>query len=209
MSRTEFQRKYVALAPQDPIEPAILNVGSCNDPMGFGLVAMHVDIDDWSKVCVHFTQSNAEHMPFPDKSYHTVILGDILEHVVRPNRVIEEAARVCSDTFVMTVFEEWRLPGPGQWIKEGQAEGDKTTFKMGYADREDYQRQVFPERIGVDDNETPHLIHINQFTDLDAKGWADLIQSLGFEPLEVLKEWEVQHEGHDIYNWLYAFKRRV
>lgn len=207
--RVEFQLKYFSIAPHNEENPRILNVGSCDDPIHLGDVAMHVDIDDWSAANKHFTQSDAEKMPFADKSYHTVILGDMLEHVVSPLNVITESAR-CVETggyLVLTVFEEWRLPGHGQFIAEGQALGDKVSQEMGYADRQDFQVKEFPLRKGVDDNETPHLIHINQFNDEDMQNLIGFIVSLGFEAIELLKAPEAVHENHQWYNWLMSFRR--
>lgn len=206
--RMEFQYKYYRIAPHDVENPKILNVGSANDPLKLGDVCMHVDLDDWSRVHKHFTQADASKLPFEDQSYHTVILGDVLEHVVSPKDVVEQIVRVCSNTLVITVFEEWKLPGPGQWIKEGQANSDIESQRLGYADREDYQRKLFPQRTGVDDTEIPHLIHINQFTDEDMQDMIGYICSKGFEPLELQKAPEAVHEDHQWYNWLFAFRRK-
>jgi ubiquinone/menaquinone biosynthesis C-methylase UbiE len=203
----EFQRKYFAEAVQDEDNPVVLNVGCADDPVGLGDSAMHVDLDDWSYRHKHFTQSDASELPFGDRSYSLVICGDVLEHVVKPEQVVSELCRVCSGTLVLTIFEEWRLPGPGQWIKEGQKSGDVESVRLGYADREDYQIKVYPQRKGFDDNLVPHLIHINQFTNEDIQQMIAFVMTQGFYPLELLKSPEATENGHTWYNWLLAFKR--
>jgi hypothetical protein len=207
MNRMTFQRKYVAMVERDTETPKLLNIGSCDDPLGFGDGALHVDIDDWSVKHKHFLQANAEHIPVPDQSYPMVMLGDILEHCVNWLDVVREAARVTQAVLVMTIFEEWRLPGPGQWIKEGQQRGDEECRALGFTDRQDYQVKNYPDRIGADDNEVPHLIHINQFTEEDMLKIIQLMAELQFVPIETMKAFECVHEGHDIYNWQFAFCR--
>lgn len=211
MARIEFQHKYFAFAPKglNPATgmPFVLNVGSCDDPLHFGEYAMHVDLDDWSYAHKHFTRANIEKMPFADRSFHTVILGDILEHVVHPLEGLLEAARVCDDTLVVTIFEEWRLPGLGQFIKEGQARGDQEAREQGAADRLDWQRQHYPQMKMADDVETPHLIHINAFTDADVKSMVSQLGGYDFLPVETWKVPEGEYKGHVWSNWLLSFMR--
>src|SRR6516164_8278969 len=38
--------------------------------------------------------ADATELPFPDESFDTVILGEIIEHLVHPHRVLEQAKRV-------------------------------------------------------------------------------------------------------------------
>jgi len=208
-ARMTFQWKYFSKAPV-PLEgeqPHVLNIGCADDPLEFGCGAMHYDIDDWSATHKWFTQGDAHQLPFGDMSYHTVILGDILEHAVDPVRMVCEAMRVCKDTMVLTIFEEWTLPGYGQYIKEGQENCDISSRDHGAKDREDFQRKTYPDRIGFPDNRIPHLAHINQFTDEDIGQLAGMVQRNGFEVMECIKVFEITHEGHDIYNWLVAAKR--
>ena len=209
--RCTFQYKYFDAAPET-VPPQVLNIGSCDDPLGFGVKAMHFDIDDWSAACKYFTRGNAEELPFPDGSYHTVIMGDMLEHVKNPWLCVQEAARVVAPggVLVITIFEEWRLPGHGQWIKEGQELADETCRKMGFTDREDFQVKSFPNRVGTpDDDVNPHLIHINQFDDDDIKGLCLGVMNMhgGFSEIEFVKAGEATHEGHTWYNWLLAFRK--
>lgn len=213
--RVKFQVKYFSAAvnnTSDPLRLQVLNVGSADDPLGFGTKAMHVDLDDWSKKLLHFRQANAERLPFPDRSYHTVILGDILEHVVKWEKAVIEACRVSDFRVVLTIFEEWRLPGHGQHIHAGQMLGDVETRKLDgggvYSNREDYHRQHYPERVGVSDDAIPHLIHINQFDDGDVARMLKLMEEAGFVVKESLKVVEGVTEGHPWHNWLIMAERK-
>jgi SAM-dependent methyltransferase len=204
-----FQWKYYMMVPH--VEPPIvLNIGSANDPLEFGSYAMHFDIDDWTAEHKWFTQGDAHKLPFPDRSYQLVVLGDIMEHVVDPMKVTDEALRVTAvgGYMVATIFEEWRLSGPGQHIEEGTLSARKHSQLLGYADEEDYQAKVNATRIGFSNDELPHLFHINQFVDSDIEGmisWA--LRNGDVKLVEAVKAFEVTHDGHDIYNWLVAFQR--
>jgi len=212
--RIRFQWKYFDQVSPIVIDgiPNIVNIGCADDPVQLDDLALHVDIDDWSYKHTYFHQADAHDLPGKwARQFELVILGDILEHVVDPMKVIDEAARVTAvnGCLVMTVFEEWRLPGPGQWIEESHKIADKVNQEMGYEDREDYQRVHYPKRVGVpDDSETPHLSHINQFTDEDMNGLVTWVLRDGdFRLVEGTKAYEQTLEGHDWYNWLFAFER--
>jgi len=187
--------------------PTVLNIGSADDPLEFGSRAVHFDIDNWAAVHEHFVQGDAHKLPFDDQCFDTVIMGDIHEHAFDPFRITQEGARVAKRYLVMTIFEEWKLPGPGRWIEEGRANSEKESQKLGYLGREDYQRQVYPERIGVPDDEIPHLIHIWQFTDEHIQRMLDETVAIGFAIVEAAKAYEATHEGHSWYNWLICMER--
>jgi len=212
--RINFQRRYIneiTPAMRNGI-PNILNIGCSGDPIEMGELALHVDIDDWSYLHRYFHQADAHALPekWSDK-FDLVILGDILEHVLDPMKVTEEAMRVTAlnGHLMMTVFEEWRMPGPGQWIEESHAISDAENVKIGYKDREDFQCLNYPRRIGVpDDDKTPHLCHINQFTDEEMNDMVRWVVRKGtFLLIEGTKHFEQRYEEHDCYNWLFAFRR--
>lgn len=207
--RQLFQTKYFALCPTNSESPRFLNIGCADDPLKFGDRAMHVDLDDWSYLHKHFTQADAEKLPFKDQEYHTVVMGDIIEHLLNPEAAIREAARVCSDTVVMTIFEEWRLSGPGQHIEEAQELSEIESKRLGYESAEDYQQKEFPKRIGVPDEIHPHLVHINQFEDTDIIKMANCMHECGFLMVEFAKVTETYYEPDDHYvmNWLLSFRR--
>lgn len=213
-SRISFQEKWVNIATNiakpAPVPPIILNVGSCDDPVAIGDRAMHYDIDDWSAVHTYFTRGDAHALPFYNQSYKLVILGDILEHVTDPAKVLSEACRVSSQYVVATIFEEWRLPGPGQWVEEALQgalkEAEKVTGRP-WESLLEYERAHQPKRRDYQGEVIPHLYHINQFSDADITQLILFVESQGFQALEAIKAYETTHEGHDIYNWLLSFVR--
>ena len=107
-ARMMFQWKYVLKAKGD-----VLNVGSGEDPVGFGDYAVHLDILPLQDAHKRFIQASAYDIPCADCSFSTVVLGDIIEHLEDPIRAIREACRVAKNYVVMTIFEEWRLPKMG------------------------------------------------------------------------------------------------
>lgn len=207
--RMTFQWRYfeTAAPPLPDGRPDVLNIGSADDPLGFKDGALHYDIDDWSYTNKWFKQGDAHQLPFPDQSFDTVIMGDIHEHLRDPLKATLEAARVARRILVMTIFEEWRLPGHGQFIAEGTALGDKTSQDLGYKDRQDYQVKVFPKRVGFDDDVEPHLVHINAFNDDDIEKLILAVMDAGFRIGEMTKVHEATHEGHPWFNWLIAMER--
>ena len=204
--RMAFQMRYFTLAPKtDP--PSVLNVGCSTDPLGFGEGAMHFDIDDWSKHHKYFTQGDVHQLPFPDQAYHTVLLGDVLEHVTDPQKAVVECARVAQVRFIMTVFEEWRLPGLGQHIEAGQELARKTVAAEGFESNMKKHESQFPTVVLANDDETPLLCHINQFSDADIDACVARVQAVGFKIVEYRKAYEARHEGHPWYNWLVCMER--
>lgn len=72
-----------------------------------------VDCDEWKIKWypgAEFIRCFAENIPKPDKSFDTVVLGDILEHVKDPNIVINEAKRLSKQRIIITVPNEWKWP---------------------------------------------------------------------------------------------------
>ena len=173
--------------------PPILNIGCGNNPCGwYGPDCTHFDIDVWNYP--NFVQGDAHNLPFPDDSFVTAVMGDMLEHVRDPVRVLQEAGRV-APCVVMTTFEEWRLGGPGY-----QPEGGKALY--------------FPEGVELDHPEglvsrtseevTPHHGHIWQW---DRAYLGEIIERSG---LKILVEEEACpgiHEGHAMKNFCFVLKR--
>jgi ubiquinone/menaquinone biosynthesis C-methylase UbiE len=69
------------------------------------------------KLCpeVEFIQGWAEELPFDDNSFDTVFLGEILEHVIEPKIVIDEAYRVAKQRVVITVPNPNFEKTPDKW----------------------------------------------------------------------------------------------
>lgn len=208
--RMSFQWKWFEhAAPSLDGEPTVLNIGCADDPLGFGEGARHVDIDDWTTYHKYFTQADAHKLPFDDRSYDVVILGDIIEHAHHPHVMMKEAARVCSRLLVVTVFEEWKHKGPGQHIEEAWELADKESQELGYKDRMDYQEQVYPDKVQFPEEEVPHLFHINQLTDQDMNILIRIIvEEDGFLVREARKAYEATFaDGHRMFNWLVCLER--
>jgi len=60
---------------------------------------------------VKFFKSDAHHLPFRDRTFKCVILGDMLEHVKDPIQVLKEAKRVGGSIYI-TVPDEWEWDEP-------------------------------------------------------------------------------------------------
>ena len=191
----EFVENHYSLNPLlNP--PLVLNIGCSDDPAEFGDRAWHFDMDDWTGTHRHFTQGDAHDLPFEDESFHLVVMADIHEHLVNPIQATLEAARVLAPNgfLVMTIFEEWRLPGPGQHIE--------------YSSR---INKPFPDDrvVYADNDENPHLYHINAFTDQHI--WEIIGHTcveMGLMIVRYSKVLEAVHEGHPIMNWLIALHKR-
>ena len=180
-----------------------MNVGCGEDPVGlsaFGCV--NVDIDRWD--VPNFVQADAHKLPFPNGSFDCVVLGDILEHVLDPRRVILEACRVSRKRVVITVPEEKRIGNePGQYIEEGYKQKLEEVMNQGYVSIEDYKMNhpIFQGKCleVVPDEEVPHSFHINRFDDSSIK---QLINIKGWQVKTLLKEKEQFWQ-----NWLIVLEK--
>jgi len=56
--------------------------------------ALSIKEEDAVKKRVRFIHGEAEHVPKPDYEYDTVVLGQVLEHVINPDAVLDEVVRV-------------------------------------------------------------------------------------------------------------------
>ena len=101
MGRLDYQR-YKAIG-------SVLNIGSGENPAG--LAGVHLDKEFYPGV-PNLIVADAHHLPFQQHSFDTVILGDVLEHVLKPHQVLAEARRVVRRRVIITVPYDNRLP-PG------------------------------------------------------------------------------------------------
>lgn len=125
------------------------------------------DLDCWNITwCDNpkFVRGNANSLPFEDNSFNTVVLGDILEHIVTPDITLLEAFRVAKDKVVVTVPDEYH------WGK------GLNPFGKPESEKEDYEKEMINNTIEsdktyatctdfVDDRELKHLYHINHFNE--------------------------------------------
>jgi len=86
---------WIAMNAEQPV----LNVG-CRDT-DFGGVNLDVEPQD----VPNFVLGDAHALPFGDRSFRTVILAELLEHVEDPRRVLGEAKRVGSKILVTVPWE--------------------------------------------------------------------------------------------------------
>jgi len=165
----------------------ILDIGVGTQEYGFE-DTVHFDMDKYHHEV--FIQGDAHRLPFKDGAFDTVLISDVIEHVVNPTQVCKEATRVCR-RLILSIFEEWRLGGEGQHIEVG---------------REKYERPPDDPSIiaKVPEEVISHAPHIWQFTDKLIK---DLIWSTQWKIVEFCKEPECVHEEHLWWNWLIVLKK--
>ena len=184
---------------------SVLNVGSCDDPLHFGRLAHHFDLDDWSDHFSargeEFTQGDAHRLTdyFDDSSFDLVLLGDVLEHVPSPTKVLYEASRVSSRYVAASIWEEWRLPEEGLNMEAGNRMVEEEALKEGYENFE----QMYQTQKGVKVAIGPsHLPHIWKFTDQHVEALVGEMEDYGMSCIYFVKAPEVVHEGHQYWNWL-------
>ena len=194
MGRIDFQKEWTT--------GRVLNIGSEEDPVGFGDGAVHLDLDAWR--LPNFVRGDAHALPFKTGAFPCVVMGDILEHLVNPAQALAEAWRVLapSGRLVLTVFQEWRLgEQPGQHIADGIRVGTLDKLQAGeFADLGEYKSR-HPGFKGlcvhsIPEEAVPHFTHINQFDE-------DWLKKLVAEacPGAVVRHWELAPECH-WRNWL-------
>lgn len=174
MGRLDFQRQWV--------KGTILNIGCADDPAGFGARATHLDIDWWTGI-PNFVHGDCHHLPFPDGSFDTAVLGDVLEHCMDPEQAVREASRVARRV-IITVPEELRLPEVGRHVGMGVRDRAKVMREVhGYpAEMPDEEVVVTHKKTdprferAYPEADMPHDGHIWRFDDawiqkfIDASG---------------------------------------
>ncbi len=121
------------------------------------------DCDEWKNPFnMPFVRCFAEDIPLPDKSFDTVCLGDILEHVKDPDKVLSEAKRLTKDCIIITVPNEWKWEKDNPNIlafetRKKHIERGRDLKKLGY-------EQTIKHPSGncidaLDDTEFEHIHH--------------------------------------------------
>jgi len=194
---------------------SVLNVGCSADPLQFEDRCTHFDCDDWvayfSKLSdllgkvIPFVQGDAHELDlyFAPGEFDTVIMGDIVEHLVDPYKAISAAASVTNRALCLTIWEEWRLPGFGKFIQEGQAEANKEAQGHGHAGYLEHHKALYPIVTLLTEEELPHHCHIWQFSDeMIASIIGRIMIEHKMKATVFAKVGEQVHAGHQVYNWL-------
>lgn len=170
----------------------LLNIGVGDQLYGFEHVSDVVLFDMDKYRYKDFVQGDAHHLPFKAGSFDTVLISDVLEHVVDPVKVCKEATRVCR-RLILTIFEEWRLGSEGQHIEYGH---------------EIVGQLPVPDDVmeSVSEDTQSHRPHIWQYTDKMIK---DIIWSTGWDVTEFSKEPECIHQGHLWWNWFVILEKPI
>lgn len=106
MHRIEWIRSKVSLGD------TILEVGSAENPVWAGTPFKVTTLDKSvrpKEQCLPDVVGEAENLPFDGGNFDVICLGELLEHVPVPQRVLREAVRVAKKKVIITVpFEhEW------------------------------------------------------------------------------------------------------
>lgn len=124
-----------------------------------------LDCDAWKGI-FPLVRGDAHRLPFRDESFDTVVLGDILEHVVDDYRVLAEALRVACQQVIATTPDEYGWDPElnpfkpiEEWIHEygddyGRLQESETTgLRTDYATCEEWVR----------DEQVLHLHHVRWY----------------------------------------------
>lgn len=85
----------------------VIDVG-CAEGYVFGSNAVNVDIYRCKPDIPNFVLADANHLPFKDLAFDCCVMGELLEHVESPERILEEAQRVASIIILSVPNEhEW------------------------------------------------------------------------------------------------------
>jgi ubiquinone/menaquinone biosynthesis C-methylase UbiE len=159
------------------VEGKILDVGSGSGETWLQTGSLNLDVTLLDLACYKpapypFIWADAHHLPFKDKCFDTVVLSEVLEHVVDFEKVLAEAVRVCRKKLVITV------PDEHNWEKAVKP----FTRRENHLAKGEYERLVLtiPQlKKDVDERHHPHHWHIHWFT------WEKLQSSLEKLPLKI------------------------
>lgn len=124
------------------------------------------DCDEWNNdVGFKFIRCFAERVPMPNKSFDTVIYGDILEHVKDCDIVLQEGKRLTRDRILISVPNEYKWQNRPEIMKfetrEKHIERGRDLRELGFQ-----QSIGHPSKLctaAVDDTIFPHIHHVRFF----------------------------------------------
>ena len=125
----------------------------------------HFDCDMW--VHPNMVRGDAHKLPFFDKSFDTIVFGDVMEHVVDPYIVLKEALRVAKSRVVITVPNEYvwhKSLKPFADIEEHLEEIGKTLDEEAYDNTIGHQSTYTQCVDFVPESVMPHLNHLRRFS---------------------------------------------
>lgn len=142
-------------------------IDAMTNPMNISSITL-ADCDEWKNdLGFPFLRCFAEDIPKPDKSFDTVIFGDILEHVNDPNKVLKEGMRLTSDRILVTVpLEfEWEKNNPNIKAFETREKHLKDGKNLSVLGFDSTIRHPSGKCIdALDDVINPHIHHCRFFT---------------------------------------------
>lgn len=138
----------------------ILDIGSADGHIfrDSGRNMTHIDIDKYD--LPNFVQMDAHELKFQDKSFDIAVLGELLEHVNDPVKVLHEAKRV-AHKLVITV------PDEENWAPENYPyeTPEKAILRLGLKDRLEFANMASPNAISFNtDDNLAHLWHRRHYT---------------------------------------------
>jgi ubiquinone/menaquinone biosynthesis C-methylase UbiE len=83
-----------------------LNILACEDKYGLDISSFNIEIAKQHKDII-LIQGDAESLPYADKFFDVVICADVLEHVLKPEKVVEEIRRVLKDDGKLFIVVPW------------------------------------------------------------------------------------------------------
>jgi len=188
--------RYVTFQLEHMVKPCLNLCVGANPANIEGPGIFHCDLDRWNyHNCV---QCDVHRLPFKSDAFASVLAGDCLEHFLHPVQALREMRRVAPKV-VITVFIEWRLPGPGQHVEEGQRLFPPTPESFQPYRESGRFLDFYPE------SKQTHVPHVNQWIGRD-----DLLRVFWEAGLSAVSH-EVDspgvHEGHQMINHCFVLKR--
>lgn len=126
------------------------------------------DMDKW--LVPNLVRGDAHKMPFKDDSFDTVVLGDILEHVIDPVSVLLEVDRISRQRIIITVPNEF------EWGESLKPFHNSNMTQQQVIDATLHHPSTYSKCAEyVDEQKSHHLPHVRHF---DFYMIADLLRVL-------------------------------
>ena len=170
---------------------SILDIGAAHNAVFTGWDNVtHVDINEYDYP--NFVQMDAHDLKFPDKRFEVAVLGEILEHVKDPEKVLKVALRVASRVIIT-------VPLPEEWDERLRPYDtlEKIQARLGLGPREIARRDNPSVRRfhGDSTGDYSYLYHRRWYT---VETFMDLMNKVKARDAHVIK---LRHGG---WSWLCA-----